>query len=409
MAGGDSMMKTIVIGGGPAGMIAAGMAADGDHEVLLLEKNEKLGKKLYITGKGRCNITNHKEIEEFISETVRNGRFLYSAYYGFTNRDLMEFLESLGLELKVEQGGRIFPKSDKASDVTRALSRWLQKKGVRVELHSEVIGIIRDESGFVVQTENQRFFADAVIIATGGRSYPSTGSTGAGYRFANDFGIATTKTRPSLCPMDLVDPFPDLSGLTLKNVRLTLTRGKHQISEFGDLLFTHRGISGPIVLTLSAEDFSFSNANAILDLKPAISEETLDMRIVREIQKDSRKQLKNLVRVLLPQAMVIYVLERAKLDPEKISGELKREERKRLVESIKGFSFQIKGLGRFEEAVITRGGIDIKEINPSTMESKKIPGLYFVGEVLDVDAHTGGYNLQIAFSTGVCAGRSAAK
>lgn len=402
-------MKTIVIGGGPAGMIAAGVAADDDHEVILLEKNEKLGKKLYITGKGRCNITNDKDIEEFISETVRNGRFLYSAYYGFSNRDLMDFLESLDLALKVEQGGRVFPKSDKASDVTRALSRWLKEKDVRVELHSEVIGITRDESVFVVQTKNKRYLADAVIIATGGRSYPSTGSTGDGYRFADDFGVATTKTRPSLCPMDLVNPFPDLAGLTLKNVRLTLEQGKHQISQFGDLLFTHRGISGPIVLTLSAEDFSFSSANAVLDLKPAISEETLDMRIVREIQKDPKKQLKNLVRALLPQAMVTHVLEQAKLNPEKISGELKREERKMLVDTLKGFSFRIKGLGRFEEAVVTRGGIDIKEINPSTMESKKIPGLYFVGEVLDVDAHTGGYNLQIAFSTGVCAGRSVAK
>ncbi len=402
-------MKTIVIGGGPAGMIAAGMAAGNDHEVILLEKNEKLGKKLYITGKGRCNITNNKDIEEFISETVRNGRFLYSAYYGFTNRDLMDFLESLGLPLKVEQGGRVFPKSDKASDVTRALSRWLHEKGVRVELHREVIGITRNESAFVVQTKNKRYLADAVIIATGGRSYPSTGSTGDGYRFADDFGIATTKTRPSLCPMNLVDPFPDLAGLTLKNVRLTLTRGKRQVSQFGDLLFTHRGISGPIVLTLSAEEFSFPSANGILDLKPAISEEMLDARIVREIQKDSKKQLKNLVRALLPQAMVTHILKEAKLDPEKISGELKREERKRLVDTIKGFSFQIKGLGRFEEAVITRGGIDIKEMNPSTMECKKIQGLYFVGEVLDVDAHTGGYNLQIAFSTGVCAGRSVAK
>lgn len=402
-------MKTIVIGGGPAGMIAAGMAAGDDHEVILLEKNEKLGKKLYITGKGRCNITNNKDIEEFISETVRNGRFLYSAYYGFTNRDLMDFLESLGLPLKVEQGGRVFPTSDKASDVTRALSRWLQKKGVRVELHSEVIGITRNGSAFAVQTKNERYLADVVIVATGGRSYPSTGSTGDGYRFADDFGIATTKTRPSLCPMDLVDPFPDLAGLTLKNVRLTLTRGKRQVSQFGDLLFTHRGISGPIVLTLSAEDFSFPSANGILDLKPAISEETLDARVVREIQKDSKKQLKNLVRALLPQAMVTHILKEAKLDPEKISGELKREERKRLVDTIKGFPILIKGLGRFEEAVITRGGIDIKEINPSTMECKKIPGLYFVGEVLDLDAHTGGYNLQIAFSTGVCAGRSVAK
>lgn len=402
-------MKTIVIGGGPAGMIAAGMAAGNDHEVILLEKNEKLGKKLYITGKGRCNITNNKDIEEFISETVRNGRFLYSAYYGFTNRDLMDFLESLGLPLKVEQGGRVFPKSDKASDVTRVLSRWLQKKGVRVELHSEVIGITRNESAFVVRTKNERYLADAVIIATGGRSYPSTGSTGDGYRFADDFDITTTKTRPSLCPMNLVDPFPDLAGLTLKNVRLTLTRGKHQVSQFGDLLFTHRGISGPIVLTLSAEDFSFPSANGILDLKPAISEEMLDARIVREIQKDSKKQLKNLVRALLPQAMVTHILKEAKLDPEKISGELKREERKRLVDTIKGFPFLIKSLGRFEEAVITRGGIAIKEINPSTMECKKIPGLYFIGEVLDVDAHTGGYNLQIAFSTGVCAGRSVAK
>lgn len=403
------MMKTIVIGGGPSGMIAAGMAAGGNHEVVLLEKNEKLGKKLYITGKGRCNITNDKDIEEFISETVRNGRFLYSAYYGFTNRDLMGFMESLGLPLKVEQGGRVFPKSDKASDVTRALSRWLQEQGVRVELHSEVIGITHNGSAFVVQTKNERYLADVVIIATGGRSYPSTGSTGDGYRFADDFGIATTKTRPSLCPMDLVDPFPDLEGLTLKNVRLTLTRGKRQVSQFGDLLFTHRGISGPIVLTLSAQDFSFSSANAILDLKPGISEETLDMRIVREIQKDPKKQLKTLIRALLPQSMVTHVLEQAKLDSEKISGELKREERKRLVDTLKGFSFQIKGLGRFEEAVVTRGGIDIKEMNPSTMECKKIPGLYFVGEVLDVDAYTGGYNLQIAFSTGVCAGRSVAK
>lgn len=402
-------MKIIVIGGGPAGMIAAGMASSSDHDVVLLEKNEKLGKKLYITGKGRCNVTNDKDIEEFISKTVRNGRFLYSAYYGFTNRDLMNFLESLGLKLKVEQGGRVFPQSDKASDVIRTLSRWLQKSGVEVKLHSEVIGITRNESGFVIETSKEKYASDVVIVATGGLSYPSTGSTGDGYRFADNFGIATTKMRPSLCPMDLVHPFPDLAGLTLKNVRLTLKQGKKEVSQFGDLLFTHRGISGPIVFTLSAEEFSFLSANASLDLKPAISAETLDARILREITQDPKKRLKSLARSLLPQAMVAHVLDQARLNPEKISSELKREERKVLIDILKGFPLQIKALGRFEEAVVTRGGIDIKEINPSTMECRKIPGLYFAGEVLDLDAYTGGYNLQIAFSTGACAGRSIGK
>ena len=389
-------------------MMAAGMAASGDHDVLLLEKNEKLGKKLYIPGKGRCNITNDKDIEEFITETVRNGRFLYSAYYGFTNRDLMYFLESHGIKLKVEQGGRVFPKSDKASDVTKTLSHWMEKRGVRVKFNCEVNGITRSESGFILKTKNGQYTSDVVIVATGGRSYPSTGSTGDGYRFANAFGIQTTATRPSLCPMDLVDPFPELAGLTLKNVCLTLKQGKKQMSEFGDLLFTHRGISGPIVFTLSSEDFTFSSANALLDLKPALSEDTLDNRILREIAKDPKKQLKTLMRSLLPQVMVSCVLNQAQLDSEKTASELTREERKALVDALKGFSFQIKTLGRFEEAVITRGGVDIKEINPSTMECKKMPGLYFVGEVLDLDAHTGGYNLQIAFSTGVCAGRSVA-
>lgn len=399
-------MKIIVIGGGPAGMMAAGMAAHDNNEVILLEKNEKLGKKLYITGKGRCNVTNDKNIEEFISETVQNGHFLYSSYYGFSNVDLIQFLENQGLKLKIEQGGRVFPQSDKASDVTRTLSHWLYKKNVRVVLNCEVTNVKRQNTEFLVSSVDQTYVADVVIVATGGRSYPSTGSTGDGYRFAKEFDVPTTNVRPSLCPMNLCEPFSDLAGLTLKNVRLTLKNKHREIAEFGDLLITHRGISGPIVLTLSAENFVFSDAEAYLDLKPAVSTELLDHRLIREIVKDPKKRLNTLMRAVLPKAMLPYVLHQAQLDSDIISGELKREERKTLVNTLKSFAFCIKSLGRFEEAIVTRGGVDVKAINPSTMECKNIPRLYFVGEVLDVDAHTGGYNLQIAFSTGACAGRS---
>ena len=403
------MAKVIVVGGGPAGMLAAAAAAQRGEEVLLLEKNEKLGKKLFITGKGRCNLTNGADIEEFFSNIPRNPKFLYSALYGFTNADLMKLVESLGVPLKTERGNRVFPASDKSSDILSALNRYVLRSGVQVRLHTRVERIVT-ENGAVkgVAAEGAFLPADAVILATGGSSYPRTGSTGDGYDFARQCGHTVTEIRPSLIPMVTVEEWPrTLMGLSLRNVALSAFSGKKRVfSELGELLFTHFGVSGPLVLSASSCVDLKKGVTLLLDLKPGLSPQQLDARLVRDFEKYSRKRLINAMVDLLPGRMIPAVIKEAGLDPEKPVNQLARQEREALCAALKGMKMTVREFRPIEEAIVTRGGVSVREINPSTMESKLVRGLYFAGELLDVDAYTGGFNLQIAFSTGCLAGRS---
>lgn len=384
------MKEVLIIGGGASGMAAAVFAAEAGHSVSLYEKNEKLGKKVYITGKGRCNFTNVCAPDEFLNAVVTNRRFLYSSAYGFTAEDTMAFFERLGLKTKVERGRRAFPESDHASDVTKVLERRMRELGVKIYLNHEIRELPMPE-------ENRR-----VIVATGGLSYPSTGSTGDGYVFAKKAGHTVTDTSPSLVPLLLKEGFiPELEGLSLRNVRLAVGAGKKKtFDDFGELVFTRKGISGPLALSASAYLGPVTGEiPAFIDLKPALSEETLDMRLTREIEKGPNRRYKNMIRSLLPAKLVPVFIRLTQIDPEQSAGSITRQNRKHIIECLKCFKLTISGTGGFSEAVITRGGVNVKEIDPKTMESKLIPGLYFIGEVLDVDALTGGYNLQIAWSS----------
>lgn len=410
------MSKAVIIGGGAAGMLASIIAASGGHETVLYEKNEKLGKKLYITGKGRCNITNACDTEELFPNILSNRKFMYSSIYGFSNHDMIDFLESIGLHTKTERGARVFPESDKSSDVISALQREMKRLGVQINLNTEVLGIvgdnrvtgvrIRDFGGreHTVQTDN-------VILATGGLSYPSTGSTGDGYRFAKTFGHNVTKLLPGLVPFNIKEEWVRLlQGLSLKNVKGTfLCGGRIIYEEFGEMLFTHFGISGPIVLSASSfvKDEMFGRGlDFVIDLKPTLSEEQLDARILRETEENINKEWKNVIEHFLPKKMVSVMLDRIGIPPEKKMNSITKEERKRIVRELKNVKMSVAGFRGYSEAIITRGGIDIKEVNPSTMESKLVKGLYFAGEILDVDAVTGGFNLQIAWSTAHAAATS---
>ncbi len=407
------MKKIIVVGGGAAGMIAAIAAAQAGCEVLLLEKNEKLGKKLFITGKGRCNVTTACDAEEFFQGVTKNPKFLYSSFYRFSNQDVMDALEEWGLTLKVERGNRVFPASDKSSDVIRVFQKKLQQLGVTICLHTEVKNLLCEEEKCigVVLKNGQKQYADGVIVATGGVSYPVTGSTGDGHRFAKDLGLAVSELYPSLVPFCLKDDwYKDLQGLALKNVNLTLYNGKKKLySGFGEMLFTHFGISGPLVLTASTvlsgrKETEFAGE---LDLKPALTMEQLDKRVQKDFEEACKKQFKNSLNQLFPSRMVPVMIELSGIDPEKRVNEISKAEREQFCHLIKHVPFTVVGLRGFADAIITRGGVSVKEINPSTMESKKVQNLYFAGEVLDLDAITGGYNLQIAWSTGYAAGVSA--
>lgn len=437
------MSRVIIVGGGAAGMMAAYAAAECGHNVVLLEKNEKLGKKLYITGKGRCNVTNACERDKFFENIVSNPKFLYSAFYGFDNRQMMRLLDEAGCKLKMERGERVFPVSDHASDVTAALQRLLQQKKVEVRLHTKVKELLTDsesgnnKSGESDYSENNRgddshkrkyagkkirgvrlandeeIEADAVVLATGGLSYPTTGSTGDGYRMAEALGHTTKPCVPSLVPFTLAEDWcADLQGLALKNVSLTMTEDrKIRYQGFGEMLFTHFGISGPLVLQASSYYHKCKKKAAVmlsLDLKPALSLEQLDKRILRDFEKNRNKQFKNALDDLLPGRMIPVLIAQCGILPEKKVNEITREERRKLVLSLKDLPLHVTGTGDFSEAVITQGGISVKEVNPSTMESKLAEGLYFAGEILDVDALTGGFNLQIAWSTGYLAGMSTA-
>ncbi len=402
------MSEVCVVGGGPAGMMAAYAAAAKGHSVTLFEKNAKLGKKLYLTGKGRCNVTNAAPIEDFFESVVTNGAFLYSAFYALDNKALLELLGRYGLVTKTERGGRVFPESDKASDVTRALARAVESKGIKIKLNTAVQSLLLEDdhiAGVRVGGNELRF--DSVILATGGLSYPTTGCTGDGYAFAKDAGHSISPTSASLVGLDTTEDVRELAGLTLKNVAITLVSGKRRLyQQQGEMLFTHTGISGPLVLSASAYVKDAGEYNASIDLKPALDEKTLDKRVVRDISEAPNKNFANMLGGLLPSSLIPYFCEVCGIDPELKVNSLTKEQRAQLVATLKGLRLKIKTKRPIEEAVITRGGVSVKQIDPSTMQSRICPGLYFAGEMIDVDALTGGYNLQIAFSTGFLAGAS---
>ena len=409
------MRRVIVVGGGAAGMLAAISASRGGADVTICEKNEKLGKKLFITGKGRCNLTNACDIGEFFDKIPTNPKFLMSALYSFTNQDIISLINGEGIPTKVERGGRVFPESDKSSDILKALERILKREGVKVRLHTPVEKLsVKDGAVDGVYLSGKFQSADAVILAAGGRSYPLTGSTGDGYRFAEETGHKVTEIRPSLIPMVLKQGnlMKEAAGLTLKNVRLTLKWGEKEVySDLGEMLLTHFGISGPLVLTASAhiKKGAPSDHTVYLDLKPALSEKQLDARILRDFAEQQNKQLKNALFGLLPRNMAEILIKLSGVSGEKQVNAITKEERAKLVDTFKNMRLDITDLRSIDEAIITRGGVSVKDISPKTMESKKVSGLYFAGEMMDVDAYTGGYNLQIAFSTGWLAGKNAAE
>lgn len=394
-------------------MFAALAAAEKGHSVILIEKNEKLGKKLYITGKGRCNLTNAGDMDTLFSNVITNRKFLYSAFYAYDNFRVIDFFENHGVKTKTERGNRVFPVSDHASDIIHALSRALEQAGVKVRLHTRAEGILTEEghcagiclSGGTVED------ADAVILATGGFSYQSTGSTGDGYRFAEECGHNITEIEPSLVPFTTKEAYIlQLQGLSLKNVRVTIKQGKKTLfEEFGEMLFTHFGVSGPLILSASSivgKKLKKQELFMSIDLKPALSAEQLDRRLLRDFEENRNRQFKNAVQGLLPSKLLPVLIELSGISPEKKVNELTREERSRLTALLKAFPVTLVGMRGFHEAIITRGGVSVKEVNPSTMESKLVSDLYFAGEVLDLDAMTGGFNLQIAWSTGYLAGSS---
>lgn len=406
------MNRFLIVGGGAAGMLASIFAAMQGMEVHVFEQNEKLGKKLFITGKGRCNFTNACATEDLFEAFLTNPRFLYSAVYGFTNYDVIDFFESLGVKTKMERGGRMFPQSDHSSDIILSMERKMKELGVKIHLKSKVKNLVLDndrerdkkrvkglvlENGSLIQGEK-------ILIATGGISYPSTGATGDGYRMAKEAGHTVTELMPSLVPMVTVEDYiPRMQGLSLKNVTLSVFDGKKCVfEEFGEMMFTHFGITGPLVLSASGKVGKLlkkSYLTARIDLKPALTKEQLDARLLREFEGAKNKQFKNVVDGMFPAKLLPVILEVGGVNPQKKVNEITREERDRFIEKVKAFPMTILGLRGFQEAIITKGGVQIKEIDPKTMESKKVKGLYFAGEVMDLDAFTGGYNLQIAWST----------
>ena len=414
------MPKVVVIGGGPAGMMAAITAAENGHEVLIIEKMPSFGRKLLITGKGRCNITSSLYMSEFIKNTPGNGRFLYSAFQNYTNTDIIEFLKNQGLEVKEERGNRIFPVTDKSLDVLKCFTNRMEELNIKYKLNTKAEKIlVQNGQVTAVRTNNEMIKAEKVILATGGKSYPLTGSTGDGYSIAQNLGHTIIPIKPSLVPLEVYEKekCQKLQGLSLRNVGIKIidTDKKKSIYEdFGEMIFTHFGISGPTILSGSAHLGKYKDIERLLkdkyikiniDLKPALTEEQLDDRILRDFKEFKNKQFKHSLDKLLPQKMIPLIIELSKIDENKRVNEITKEERKTLIQLLKHFEVSIKGFRPVEEAIITCGGIDTKEINPKTMESKLVKGLYFAGEIIDVDAYTGGFNLQIAYSTGYTAGK----
>ena len=397
------MSKVLIIGGGAAGMMAAVTAAGNGHDVYVYEKNEKLGKKIFITGKGRCNVTNAGTMEELFASVISNPKFLYSAFYGFNNEQTMDFFENLGVRLKIERGNRVFPVSDHSSDIIRGLEKEMERLGVNIFLNSEVSELIINDgeiTGLLLKS-GKRITADAVIVATGGISYVSTGSTGDGYRFAESSGHRLTECLPSLVPMEVKEWYAkELQGLSLKNVTAAIYDGKKKLyEEFGEMLFTHYGVSGPIIISASSyigKKLQKKELKLVIDLKPALDPDQLDQRILRDFEENKNRQFKNSADRLFPAKLTPVMIELSDISPEKRVHDITREERRHFVELIKHFEMTLTGLRGYNEAIITKGGVSVKDIDPGTMESKRVKGLYFAGEVLDLDALTGGYNLQIA-------------
>lgn len=419
-------MRVTVIGGGPAGMMAAISASKNNNEVYLLEKNSKLGKKLLITGKGRCNITSSLDIKDFISNIPGNGRFLYSVFDNYTNIDIINFLKEQGVRVKEERGNRIFPVSDKSSDVLNAFEKELKNKQVKIKFNARVTNIETQENEvkyvhYIDENgQSKKIETDKVILATGGKTYLETGSTGDGYEIAKKLGHTITEIKPSLVPLTTsgisLNICKELQGLSLKNISIKImdtSKSKVIYEDFGEMLFTHFGVSGPTILSASAHLLRYKNIDnvikeqnikLIIDLKPALSIEKLDTRIQRDFFENKNKEFKNSLNDLLPQKLIYPVIQLSAIDANKKVNEITKEERLRLVKLLKNFSIVISGFRPLEEGIVTSGGISIKEINPKTMESKMIKGLFFAGEIIDVDAYTGGFNLQIAYSTGYTAG-----
>lgn len=407
------MSKTLVIGGGAAGMFAAIAAAGNGHEVHVYEKNEKLGKKLFITGKGRCNITNACDMETLFDAVVTNSKFLYSSFYGYTNQNVIDFFEQIGVKTKVERGERVFPESDHSSDVIRALEAEMRRRGVQIHLYTEVRRVVSDEGrfSFIELADGSQIKGDACIVATGGLSYQTTGSTGDGHRFAKENGHSVTPCMPALVPMTAKEDWvPRLQGLSLRNVSAVIYDGKKRLyEEFGEMLFTHYGVSGPLMLSASSivgKKLREKELKLVIDLKPALSMEQLEKRVLRDFEENQNRQFKNAVGKLFPAKLIPVMIELSGIDEDKKVNIISREERQRFVSLIKNLPVTLTGLRGYNEAIITKGGVKVKEIDPGTMESKLVKGLYFAGEVLDLDAVTGGFNLQIAWSTGYAAGMS---
>lgn len=401
------MKNIIVIGAGPAGILAAISAKNDNNRVTIIEKNEKIGKKLYITGKGRCNITNFSDMKNFYSMVNNNPKFMYSAFNNYTNMDILDLLEGYGLKYKVERGGRVFPKSDKSNDVIKTFEKILKDYQIDIILNEKIEYIEKNNDVFNIYSEKNGYESDYLIIATGGMTYQATGSTGDGYKFAKNFGHRVTKLSPSLVPMELkFKKIKELQGTSLRNVELSLIQNDKVIySEFGEMLFTHFGISGPIVL--KASNFikeSMEDITVSIDLKPKLDMDTLDRRIQRDFLKYNNKNIENGLGDLLIKKMIPVILERSNIDPFKKINQISKEERENLAYNIKNLKFKFSQLRPINEGIITKGGIEVKELNPKNLESKIIENLYFAGEVIDVDAMTGGYNLQVAYSTGYLAG-----
>lgn len=407
------MSKTLVIGGGAAGMFAAIAAAGNGHEVHVYEKNEKLGKKLFITGKGRCNITNACDMETLFDAVVTNSKFLYSSFYGYTNQNVIDFFEQIGVKTKVERGERVFPQSDHSSDVIRALEAEMRRRGVQIHLYTEVRRVVSEGGrfSFIELADGSQIKGDACIVATGGLSYQTTGSTGDGHRFAQENGHSVTPCMPALVPMTAKEDWvPRLQGLSLRNVSAVIYDGKKRLyEEFGEMLFTHYGVSGPLMLSASSivgKKLKEKELKLVIDLKPALSVEQLEKRVLRDFEENQNRQFKNAVGKLFPAKLIPVMIELSGIDEDKKVNIISREERQRFVSLIKNLPVTLTGLRGYNEAIITKGGVKVKEIDPGTMESKLVKGLYFAGEVLDLDAVTGGFNLQIAWSTGYAAGMS---
>ena len=413
-------MKVIVIGGGPAGMMSAIKSSEQGNEVILIEKNNVLGKKLSITGKGRCNITSSLSIDEFIKNTPGNGRFLYSAFSSFTNLDIINFIETQGIKTKVERGNRVFPVTDNAKDVVNCFVKKIKEQKIKVILNTEVTEILKNNENVAVgiKTKNETIKGDKIILATGGKSYPLTGSTGDGYKIAKKLGHTVTELKPSLVPLTTYEEefHKRLQGLSLKNVEIKvvdISKNKEIYEDFGEMIFTHFGVSGPIILSASSHLIRYKNITKLLknkqiklfiDFKPALTPEKLNQRILRDFEEQKNKSFKNSLDMLLPQKLIPEIIIKSEIDPEEKVNSVTKEQREKLVNLLKRFEVTVKDFRPIEDAIITAGGINIKEINPKTMESKIIKNLYFAGEIIDVDAYTGGFNLQIAYSTGYVAG-----